>query len=176
MPQEEQDSKKETVDVGEMIKSLGEALVEPFNDPELKKKAMEFGKSVAKSAEIFGTRFNEVEIKAKLKEMGTAAQAFGKNIADSFKDSAESKQHFTIDEAKQIGEELGIDWTKFDIEQYRMGLDVELEHGTRDSHTNVTNDDPIMTGKIALAHLNEFPDYYTRLDKMEKKPKGKSKY
>ncbi len=84
-----------------------------------------------------------------------------------------SKKHFTAKEAKQIGEALGIDWTKFDIEQYRMGLDVELEHGRIDRHTNVTNDDPLMTGKIALAHLNEFPDYYTRLDKMEKEAEGK---
>ncbi len=84
-----------------------------------------------------------------------------------------SKKHFTAAEAKQIGEALGIDWSKFDIEQYRMGLDVELEHGKVDPHTNVTNDDPIITGKIALAHLNEFPDYYTRLDKMEKEAEGK---
>ena len=84
-----------------------------------------------------------------------------------------SKKHFTAAEAKQIGEALGIDWSKFDIEQYRMGLDVELEHGKVDPHTNVTNDDPMMTGKIALAHLNEFPDYYTRLDKMEKEAEGK---
>ena len=84
-----------------------------------------------------------------------------------------NKKHFTTAEAKQIGEQLGIDWSKFDVEQYRMGLDVELEHGLEDPHTNVTNDDPIMTGKIALAHLNEFPDYYTRLDKMEKEAEGK---
>jgi len=80
----------------------------------------------------------------------------------------EPKKHFTIEEAKKIGEVLGIDWSKFDVEQFRMGLDVELEHGLRDPHTNVSNDDPIMTGKIALAHLNEFSDYYTRLEKMEK--------
>jgi len=79
-----------------------------------------------------------------------------------------SKKHFTTEEARQIGKALGIDWSRFDVEQYRMGLDVELEHGLVDPHTNVTNDDPIMTGKIALAHLNEFPDYYTRLEKMEK--------
>lgn len=79
-----------------------------------------------------------------------------------------SKKHFTPDEAKKIGEALGIDWSKFDVEQFRKGMDVELEHGLQDSDTNVTNDDPVMTGKIALAHLNEFPDYYTRLDKMEK--------
>jgi hypothetical protein len=46
-------------------------------------------------------------------------------------------------------------------------MNVELEHGQRDPATNVTNDDPLMTGKIALAHLKEFPDYYERLEKME---------
>jgi len=71
------------------------------------------------------------------------------------------KKLFTTEEAKKIGEKLGIDWSKFNIEQYRMRLDVEIEHGLVDPDTNVTNDDPIMTGKIALAHLNEFPDYYT---------------
>ena len=84
-----------------------------------------------------------------------------------------NKKHFTAEEAKQVGERLGIDWSKFDIEQFRMGLDVELEHGLADPDTNVTNDGPITTGKIALAHLNEFPDYYTRLDKMEKEAEGK---
>jgi hypothetical protein len=84
-----------------------------------------------------------------------------------------SKKYFTNEEAKQIGEALGIEWSRFDVEQYRMGLDVELEHGLVDPHTNVTNDDPMVTGKIALAHLNEFSDYYTRLDKMEKEAEGK---
>ena len=84
-----------------------------------------------------------------------------------------SKKHFTVEEAKRIGESMGIDWSKFDVEQYKMGLDVELEHGLVDPHANVTNDDPIITGKIALAHLNEFPDYYTRLEKMEKEAEGK---
>lgn len=68
----------------------------------------------------------------------------------------ESKKNFTAEEAKDIGKQLGIDWSKWDVEQFRMGLDVELEHGTVDSTTNVTNDDPVITGKIALAHLNEF--------------------
>ena len=77
------------------------------------------------------------------------------------------KKSFTAEEAKQIGEQLGIDWSKFDVEQFRAGMDVELEHGLRDPHTNVTDDDPLTTGKIALAHLNEFPDYYTRLEEME---------
>jgi len=78
-----------------------------------------------------------------------------------------NKKQFTTEEAKKIGERLNIDWTKFNIEQFRMGMDIELEHGARDPHTNVTNDDSLVTGKIALAHLNEFPDYYTRLKKME---------
>jgi len=84
-----------------------------------------------------------------------------------------NRKTFTSEEAKRIGEALGIDWSKFDVEQYRMGLDVELEHGLVDPHTNVTNDDPMMTGKIALAHLNEFPDYYTRLEKMEREAEGR---
>jgi len=79
----------------------------------------------------------------------------------------ESKKHFTAEQAKEIGEQIGIKWDKFDVEQFRRGMDVELEHGTIDPNTNVTEDDALVTGKIALAHLNEFPDYYTRLDKME---------
>ena len=76
-------------------------------------------------------------------------------------------KHFTAKEAKIIGEKLGIDWKEYDVDQFRMGLDVELEHGTVSPATNVTNDDPILTAKIALAHLNEFPDYYTRLEVLE---------
>jgi hypothetical protein len=78
------------------------------------------------------------------------------------------KKVFTTGQAKTIGEQLGIKWDQYDVEQFRRGMDVELEHGMVDPHTNVTNNDPLITGKIALAHLNEFPDYYTRLDKMEK--------
>jgi len=76
---------------------------------------------------------------------------------------------FTSDEAKQIGSEIGVAWSTaaFDVEQFRMGLDVELEHGLHDPVTDVTNNDPVVTGKIALAHLHEFPDYYTRLARME---------
>jgi hypothetical protein len=77
------------------------------------------------------------------------------------------EKRISFDKAKQIGESLGIDWMKFDVEQFWMGLEVELEHGTIDPKTNVTNDDFLLTGKIASAHLNEFPDYYTRLAKME---------
>ena len=78
-----------------------------------------------------------------------------------------AKKHFTPEEAKQIGEKLGIKWDKFDVNQFRRGIDVELEHGLCNAVTDVTNDDPLITGKIALAHLNEFPDYYDRLDRME---------
>ena len=80
---------------------------------------------------------------------------------------------FTADDARRIGEQVGIDWqtAPFDVEQFRIGLGVELEHGLHDPATNVTDDDPLVTGKIALAHLNEFPDYYTRLARMEEEAK-----
>jgi len=79
------------------------------------------------------------------------------------------KKIFTPEQAKEVGEKLGIKWNEFDVEQFRRGMDVELEHGTKISAiTNVTNNDPLTTGKIALAHLIEIPDYYTRLDIMEK--------
>ena len=76
---------------------------------------------------------------------------------------------FTAEDARAAGERIGIDWasSQFDVEQFRMGMDVELEHGTRDLETNVTDDDVTVTAKIARAHLNEFPDYYTRLAVME---------
>lgn len=78
---------------------------------------------------------------------------------------------FNSEEAEEIGEKLGISWDKFDVEQFTKGLNVELEHGSRDPEVNVTNNDPVLTGKIALAHLKEFPDYYTRLEKMERDAK-----
>jgi hypothetical protein len=76
---------------------------------------------------------------------------------------------YTSEQARQVGEEIGIDWetAPFDVEQFRAGMEIELEHGSHDPRTNVTNDDRHVTGKIAWAHLNEFPDYYTRLERME---------
>ena len=83
------------------------------------------------------------------------------------------QKSFTESEARSIGERIGIDWSTapFDVDQFRRGMDVELEHGLHDLLTNVTDDDPLVTGKIALAHLNEFPDYYTRLERMEEEAK-----
>ena len=80
---------------------------------------------------------------------------------------------FSAEEARRVGEQIGIDWATapFDVEQFRAGMDVELEHGLHDLATNVTGDDEIVTGKIALTHLNEFPDYYTRLERMEEEAK-----
>ena len=83
------------------------------------------------------------------------------------------KGTFSSDEARRVGEQIGIDWSssRFDVEQFRSGMDVELEHGLHDLLTNVTDDAPSVTGKIALAHLREFPDYYTRLAQMEEQAK-----
>jgi len=86
---------------------------------------------------------------------------------------SEIGKSFTPDEARRIGEEIGIDWATapFEVEEFRAGMDVELEHGLHDARTNVTDDDPHVTAKIALAHLHEFPDYYTRLARMEREAK-----
>jgi hypothetical protein len=77
------------------------------------------------------------------------------------------KKEFTLDEVRAIGNQIGIDFKVYDLDEFRRGLAVELEHGSHDSETNVTNSDPLITGKIAWAHLKEIPDYYTRLEKME---------
>jgi hypothetical protein len=84
-----------------------------------------------------------------------------------------NRTSFTAEEARRVGEEIGIDWATapFDVEQFRSGMDVELEHGLHDPATNVTDDEPSVTGRIALAHLNEFPDYYSRLERMEEEAK-----
>ncbi len=84
------------------------------------------------------------------------------------------RRTFSAEEARSVGEQIGIDWASapFDVEQFRMGMDVELEHGLHDAATNVTDDDPVVTGKIALAHLHEFSDYYTRLERMEEEAKA----
>jgi hypothetical protein len=86
---------------------------------------------------------------------------------------SEPRHEFTAEEARWFGEEIGIDWGRapFDVEQFRAGMNVELEHGLHDPLTNVSGDDPHVTAKIALAHLKEFPDYYTRLERMEEEAK-----
>jgi Protein of unknown function (DUF5661) len=75
--------------------------------------------------------------------------------------------YFTKEDAKRVGDVLHVNWQRIDLEQFRKGMDVELEHGRENPTTDITHDDAVTTGKIALAHLNEFPDYYTRLEKME---------
>lgn len=84
-----------------------------------------------------------------------------------------AKKNITLEEASEVAERLGIDFesSPFDLEQFRTGMEVELEHGLRNPATNVTGDDLLLTGKIALAHLNEFPDYYVRLKKLEDEAK-----
>jgi hypothetical protein len=77
-------------------------------------------------------------------------------------------QRTSIEEARRVGDAIGVDWSRFDLEQFRAGMDVEYEHGRHDPQTDVTGDDPILTGKIALAHMKEFADYYERLERMER--------
>jgi hypothetical protein len=78
-----------------------------------------------------------------------------------------SKRNFSEQEAREIGSQLGVNWKQIDLEQFRRGLEVELEHGAIDPQTDVTANDPLLTGKIAWAHLKEIRDYYTRLDALE---------
>lgn len=85
------------------------------------------------------------------------------------------KRKFSTEEASTVGIQLGLDWALIDLEQFRRGLEIELEHGEINPETNVTDDNPVLTGKIAWAHLNEIPDYYTRLDEMEAKAKKQLK-
>ncbi len=73
----------------------------------------------------------------------------------------------SLQEARRVGNLIGLDWATYDLEQFRLGMDVEFEHGAHDPQTDVTHDDPVLTGKIALAHMKEFPDYYERLERME---------
>ena len=87
-------------------------------------------------------------------------------------------KNFSTEESKHIAHKIGVKLSNIGIEQLRKGLRVELEHGTEGPkkdgiNTNVTNDDPLKTGKIALAHISEAPGYYTALDKMEKKEEQK---
>ena len=77
------------------------------------------------------------------------------------------KRTTTLEEARRVGDAIGVDWSRFDLEQFRAAMDVEFEHGSHDPQTEVTHDDPILTGKITLAHMKEFPDYYERLERME---------
>ena len=83
----------------------------------------------------------------------------------------ETKRRTTLDEARRVGDLIDVDWKTCDLRQFRRGMDVEYEHGVRDPQTDVTHDDPILTGKIALAHMKEFADYYARLGRMEKEAK-----
>jgi len=81
-----------------------------------------------------------------------------------------TRQGFTPEQALAVAGEIGLDLATcgFDAETFRRGMEVELEHGLRDRETNVTDDEPIMTGKIAWAHLKEMPDYYERLERIER--------
>ena len=94
-----------------------------------------------------------------------------KNYLKRLNEQENKKKQFTSDEAKKIGDEIGVDWTKHDLKNFTIGINIELEHGTIDPQTNVTNDDPIMTGKIAYYHMKEIPgsgkndDYYSLLNK-----------
>jgi hypothetical protein len=94
----------------------------------------------------------------------------GKLLSCALEEMTETRRT-TSEEARRVGDEIGVDWSRFSLEQFRFGMDVEFEHGSHDPQTDVTGDDPIVTGKIALAHMKEFADYYERLERMEEEAK-----
>ena len=69
---------------------------------------------------------------------------------------------FSDNEILRIARYLNIDFSKFPFEDFKRGISIEIEHGMDNPITNVTNDDLLKTAKIALAHLNEFPNYYNK--------------
>ena len=129
--------------------------------------------AVGAAAILFGWLVIETLMIGYVSWMQPATAAGGLVILFSRGDGRNTRRYemtpFTLDDARSVGERLGIDWgsSAFDVEQFRAGMDIELEHGTREADTDVTGDDPLLTGKIALAHLRELPDYYTRLARME---------
>lgn len=109
--------------------------------------------------------------KAQIVGLASGATAVGAAVY-ALKHRETPRRGISARKARKIGEELGVDWSRIELEELRRGMEVELEHGRRDPATDVTGDDLLLTGKIALAHLNEFPDYYVRLAKMEEEAKA----
>jgi hypothetical protein len=116
-----------------------------------------------------------LEVAERMSDLQISAKVRDHYLAGSMPEKSEKgagapldeKRQFSTAEARSIGARLNIDWSQVDLEQFRRGLEVELEHGARDIETDVTGDDLMLTGKIAWAHLKEIPDYYMRLDRME---------
>jgi hypothetical protein len=98
---------------------------------------------------------------------GTRAEGYVRREHREEERALAEQKRTTSEEARRVGDQIGVSWDRFELEQFRVGMDVEYEHGSHDPQTNVTGDDPILTGKIALAHMKEFPDYYERLERME---------
>lgn len=83
--------------------------------------------------------------------------------------SKAKRKPFTVHEAKEIGDKLGLDWAQTDIKQFQRGMNAELEDGTYNPVPNFASDDPILVSKVVRAHLKESPDYYARWARMEEK-------
>ena len=69
---------------------------------------------------------------------------------------------FSDNEILRIARNLNVNFSKFSFEDFKRGINIELEHGLKNLNTNVTNNDLFKTAKIALAHLNEYPNYYNK--------------
>ena len=126
-----------------------------------------FGRRAQRRADD-ADRTNHVALRLGHSHMRVLRGVARASYADGEEEIVTEHRRTTTEEAKRVGDEIGVDWSRFDLEQFRAGMDVEFEHGAHDPQTDVTGDDPIITGKIALAHMKEFPDYYERLERMER--------
>ena len=77
------------------------------------------------------------------------------------------RKQISSEEAKRIGETIHIDWEQIDLEQFRQGLMGNHEQAAIDPETGLTYDGVLLTGKVILDHMQEFPDYFTRLEKLK---------
>ena len=77
------------------------------------------------------------------------------------------RKQISSDEARRIGEALHLDWDRIDLEQFRQGLMGEVDQANMDPETGRTYDSVLLSGKLVVAHMQEFPDYFTRLEKLK---------
>lgn len=78
-----------------------------------------------------------------------------------------NRKQISSEEAQRIGESLHLDWDRIDLEQFRQGLMGEVDQANMDPETGRTYDSILLSGKLVVAHMQEFPDYFTRLEKLK---------
>lgn len=153
---------KEEVSNTNFSKGLKMFLVQPVKSSVMSNEDIPL--AFAKSKDTVGV-YDEDLMEANESFKRSSDQKMFKSIVEAL---SKPKISFSKEEAKEVGDQLKVDWNKVDLDQFHKGMNVEVEHGKVDKETNVTDDNKIKTAKVALAHLKEVPDYYTKLKKVEK--------